>query len=133
VPRRARELGGLRPLGVEQELEELYTGPEFALEERYASVLTAVFVCMTYGAGMPLLIPVAAATLFVSFWVDKLSFFRLYRTPPTLGATASRIAAYLLPFAAFLHLSMSIWMFTSEPQFGQVSVDMQLQGDFHFR
>jgi hypothetical protein len=53
---------------VSQELERLYLGPEFLLEVRYAQVLTTLFVCLAYSAGIPLLIPIAAVSIIVTFW-----------------------------------------------------------------
>lgn len=51
-------------------------GPAFELEGRYAQVLTTLFVTMLFAGAIPLLLPLAALALALSFWVDKLAFFR---------------------------------------------------------
>lgn len=59
-----------------QRLNELYLGPEFELETRYAQLMTTVIVCLGYSAGMPLLLPICAAHLLLTYWVDKIAFIR---------------------------------------------------------
>jgi hypothetical protein len=54
-----------------QELEEMITGPHFVVEERFAQALSTAFVCVTYSAGLPLLMPVAFVSFLLSYWVDK--------------------------------------------------------------
>jgi hypothetical protein len=63
-------------LSVAQDLEALYVGPAFELEGRYAQVLTTLFVTLLFAGAIPLLLPLAALALALSFWVDKLAFFR---------------------------------------------------------
>ncbi len=45
-----------------------------------------MFVTMLYSAGLPLLVPLAAAAMFVTYWVDKFLFCRFYSTPPLVRA-----------------------------------------------
>jgi hypothetical protein len=44
-----------------------------------------IFTSMLYAAGLPLLIPIAAAAMFVTYWVDKFLFCRFYSTPPLVS------------------------------------------------
>ena len=66
----------------QEELTHLYTGDNLILDERYAQMLTAVFFCLMYSTGVPLLIPIAVILFVVMYWVDKFMFCRVYRTPP---------------------------------------------------
>ena len=46
-----------------QELNELALGSDFNLDERYAQMYAAVFVCLAYSLGVPLLVPVLCVTM----------------------------------------------------------------------
>ena len=59
------------------DLEDLYMGPEFDIELRYAMLLNMFFVCLLYSAGMPILTLIAAGTFFMTYLFDKISFLRL--------------------------------------------------------
>lgn len=60
---------GLTKQKLQVQLENLYTGPQFLLEERYASLLVVHFVSLLFSGGMPSLWLVAAASFTVSFVV----------------------------------------------------------------
>jgi hypothetical protein len=87
----------------QQQLENMYLGPELFLDERYAQVymctalfadlrlmlcllrpqmLAALFFSLTYSTGLPVLIPLAGLFFFTLYWVDKWLFCNLYRSPP---------------------------------------------------
>ena len=61
-------------------MDKFYRGSAFALDVRYAQVLNTVFVTMMYGAGMPLLLPVCAVTLALTFLLDKYMLLYFYNT-----------------------------------------------------
>lgn len=44
------------------------------------------YVTLMFSAGLPLLLPIAVAGFIVSYWVDKITFIRFYRTPPSCVA-----------------------------------------------
>ena len=48
-------------------------------------VLNTVFVTMAFCSGMPLLLPFAFFSVFVTYWVDKVAMLRFYAKPPTMG------------------------------------------------
>jgi hypothetical protein len=64
-----------------KDLIELYTGPEFMIDLRYAQVLNVTFVCMMYSSGMPILYILTSFTLLFLFWVDKFWLFMFYKKP----------------------------------------------------
>ena len=71
------------------DLNTLQVGNEFDMAKRYAEILTTVFVTLFYSrraalsvcfvverkprrhSGMPLLVPLAAGALTITYWVDK--------------------------------------------------------------
>lgn len=44
--------------------KELYSGQVYLIHFRYADTLNVLYVAMMYGAGMPLLFPIAMVTMF---------------------------------------------------------------------
>ena len=48
----------------QNDLEKLYTGPEFIMYLKYAQLLNTLFVSLIFSSGMPVLIPIC----FLTFW-----------------------------------------------------------------
>jgi hypothetical protein len=56
---------------LQDEYNEVYSGPEFNIEVRYAQSMTTIFIIMIYSSGMPLLYLVGTCQFFMMYWVDK--------------------------------------------------------------
>lgn len=114
------------------ELNELYSGTPFELASRYAAVLNTIFVTLLYSAGMPLLFPAAAASVFCTFWFDRtacthqicfrlplitilpfLLVFYLHSLPPKYDERLAQEVLTSLPLAVFLHCLFASWMYTA--------------------
>lgn len=95
------------------ELNLLQLGPELVLDERYAQAFNAIFVCMCYSIGMPLLLPILLVTMLVTYWVDKLLFALAYQTPPQFNPSLPRTFTSMLPVAAVIHLCIGAWMLSA--------------------
>eukprot|EP00742_Colponemidia_sp_Colp-10_P003796 GILJ01004043.1.p1 GENE.GILJ01004043.1~~GILJ01004043.1.p1 ORF type:complete len:1123 (-),score=165.75 GILJ01004043.1:136-3504(-) len=108
----------------QREYEDMYTGPEFLLEVRYAQILNTVFVSLLFSSGVPMLVVIAFFTFLTSFWMDKLLFLRIYRTPPMFDQKVAVKAVSLLPVAAFLHLLFAIWMYSASSIFKPDTLDL---------
>ncbi|KAH8071815.1 8-hydroxy-dADP phosphatase [Aureococcus anophagefferens] len=76
---------------------------------RGARTYCVVFVGATFGAGMPLLPPLAALTLALMLAHDKWALLRERRPPPRLGAHLARTAAQIAPVAAPAHALLALW------------------------
>ena len=46
---------------------------------KYSSVMNIVFITMMFGAGLPLLFPIAAASLTVLFCLEKFMLYYIYK------------------------------------------------------
>lgn len=97
----------------QDQLNEMYLGPEFHLHLRYAQILVAYFVCMMYGVGIPILMPIGALHFFITFWFDKIMFIRYYRLPPYYDESVSTQASNLLVPGVIVHLAVSGWMLSN--------------------
>jgi hypothetical protein len=92
----------------------MFSGPPFQIATRYGQMLNTIFVTMLFSPGLPLLWWTAAATFFVSYWVDKFLFCRYYSTPPLYDESASRVVTGLLPWAVLGHFAVGFWMWSYE-------------------
>ena len=98
----------------QQELENVYIGPELFLDERYAQMLAAIFFSLTYSTALPLLVPLLLIFFVVLYWVDKFLFCRVYRTPPQYSWHLAARAGVLLPIAGLFHLAFGVWMLSNQ-------------------
>ena len=101
----------------QSELNELYSGIPWTLDERFAQLYAAIFVCIAYSTGIPLLLPVLAVTFTTMYWFDKWAFTSLYATPVAYDGTLARSFSSLLPLAMLMHAGFSVWMLTDRDIF----------------
>lgn len=64
---------------VQAELDALYIGDEFPVEIQYASVVTVIMTCVTFGSGMPILYPICCFSLMLIFFMDKVRTYCTYK------------------------------------------------------
>ncbi len=98
----------------QRQLNRLYMGPKMFLDERYAQAFNVIFVCLAFSSGMPLLLPVAALSFVVTYWVDITLFSFVYRTPPRYSADLAKQFTALLPYALLLKLMVGFWMLSND-------------------
>jgi hypothetical protein len=105
------------------DLNETFIGPPVDYVLRYVVVLNVIFVCFVFSSGMPLMLPIAAVSLFISFNVDKLAFLYLAQRQPASANSVARYVVSLLPLAILLHLGVGVWMLGSVKVFRNVLLD----------
>jgi hypothetical protein len=98
---------------VKQDYIDLYSGPEFLLHYKYSFVLNVVFVSFMFGAGMPILFPIALCNLVSLYLVEKYYLKSYYRRPPMLDDTLNDKAIKYLMFAPILYFAIGFWMFNN--------------------
>lgn len=87
-----------------------YSGPVYLMHYKYAAILNIVFVTFTFGFGIPLLYPIAAAALFILYIVEKLMLYYAYRLPPMYDERLSQSVLDQLYYAPLFLLSFGYWM-----------------------
>ncbi|KAK3259925.1 hypothetical protein CYMTET_31098, partial [Cymbomonas tetramitiformis] len=75
-------------------------------------MMNLIFMTLLFASSMPMLLPITAAMLGVSYWVDKCELLRLSKEPPTYSGHMAKMALNLLGLASTLHLLLAIWAFT---------------------
>lgn len=86
----------------------------FDVRVRSGQMLAWVFAAMTFGAGVPVLLPICAAKLFFLCRMDKFFFCRRYKQPPSSGPGLMEWVLAVLPYAAIVRLAFSIFMLSAD-------------------
>ena len=73
-------------------------------------MLTNIFLTFIYATGMPLLYPICCASFFITFWVDKFLFIRVYRTPPRYDIALMKTVRKTLKYAVVIHFLFGFYM-----------------------
>ena len=97
---------------IQADYEDLYTGPDFLLQIRYAQLLCTVFVTVSYSSGLPILYPIAAVSLFCMFWVDKILILRYHKITSGYTKWTSRQVVKIMPLAAVAHILFGFFMYS---------------------
>lgn len=64
----------------------VHGGLTFHRHWRYGQVLTLVYMCMLFGAAIPILFPVTCLSLYIYFHEQIILIFKLYDVPPKHSA-----------------------------------------------
>ena len=65
---------------------KIHAGPPFAIDIRYSKIMTIIWVTMMYGAGLPILFPIALISIILIYMMDIYMLFYVYRKPPVYDA-----------------------------------------------
>lgn len=93
------------------DMNKAFTGYNFALAIRYPEMMNTLFTTLLYCAGMPYLLPMAAGSFLLSYWIDKVLLLRFYEKPPSYDENLARHAMSWMPYALLMHLGTAFWMF----------------------
>lgn len=93
----------------QRQLNEAYEGAEFVLSTRYGEILNIIFVTLTFSAGLPILVPLAALSFAQHYLIDKFEFLRVSKLPPRYSTALAQGAAELMVYACIGHLLFALW------------------------
>ena len=97
---------------IQEDYEDLYTGPEFLLQVRYAQLLCTVFVTVSFSSGLPILYAIAAVSLFGMYWTDKVLLLRYHKITPGYTKWTSMQVVRIMPLAAVAHILFGFFMYS---------------------
>ena len=78
-------------------------------------MLSMLFTLTLYSGGMPFLSWFAVLFFFTGYWCEKIAFLRVFQTPPSYEEQLPMLATALIPYAAMLHMSLSLWAVSFYP------------------
>lgn len=88
----------------------LYSGPIYTIHYKYSYLLNITFITFTFGAGIPLLFPIALGSFVVLYIVERLAVAYSYQRPPMFDAELSKHALATLIMAPCLYMTVGWWM-----------------------
>ena len=97
---------------------EVLTGPNFLINERYASTLNVVFVCFMYGTGLPILYWFALIFCLTKYFCDKFLLIQMYRKPPMLDDALHNRTLRVFNWVVVIFALNSYWMLSNKQLFG---------------
>ena len=92
----------------QRQLNALFEGPSFDMATRLGYVLNTCACTISFSSGLPILIPLAMISFFVSFWVDKYMVLRFYKKPVEKESTTIVRAFSTLPYVVLLHFIIAL-------------------------
>ena len=98
----------------QQELDTLFEGDAFTLSDRFGALCCKVCVVLMYAPLLPFLWTVGFALCLATYWMNKVFFLRIARTPPKYDTKTTREAVHFLKLGISLHLLMAVWVFGSK-------------------
>ncbi|GLD98923.1 hypothetical protein PINS_up007641 [Pythium insidiosum] len=113
-----------RKIRTQEQMNKLYAGPAFDISVRYPMVLNSLVVTMVFCGGSPVLLFVAAATAFGTYWFDKLSIIHLYSVKTAYDEELGELALAMLPWTLVVHLGFSMWMYGNPKLMKATMIDL---------
>lgn len=88
------------------------------MQFKYSAIMTIVYITFMFGAGMPLLFPLASCAFLVLYLLETTSLHYIHQTPPAYDVELNDACLGKLQWAPMLLLSFGYWM-TTNPQLQQ--------------
>jgi hypothetical protein len=90
-----------------------WSGPQFFIHYKYSSIMNITFITMVFGISMPILFPVACASLFVLYCLEVFMLFYVYKRPPAYDVILNDHVLQKLSWAPFAMLAFAFWQLSS--------------------
>lgn len=81
---------------------------------KYAAILNVVLIAFMFGAGLPILFPIAAMSMAVLYCVEKALIYYSYRQPPVYDSELNDSVLGILSYAPILFYSFGYWMLSNK-------------------
>ena len=108
---------------------DLYSGPDFIIHFKYSFILNVTYVTMFYGAGLPILFPIAVLSYIIFYICERYQLAQTYTMPPAMDDMLTKNALDLLGYSPILLLLNGFWMFSNKQMFGGVVNRIELSTD----
>jgi hypothetical protein len=92
---------------------DLYSGPEYVIHYKYSFILNVVFMTFMFGAGLPILFPLAVCSLLVLYVMERLQAAYSYQKPPMMDASLNSTVIKMLFGAPLFYASFGFWMYNN--------------------
>jgi hypothetical protein len=89
---------------------DLHSADEHIIHSKYSSMLVAILVTLTYGAGLPMLFPICMLHLFIFYCTERYIVAYHAPIPPSLDEKLTMNAIGWMRFGPILFLLNGYWM-----------------------
>ena len=96
-----------------QQYINLNSGPKYLLHYRYSTILNIVFITMMFGAGMPILFPIAALSLTFFLNLEKFMLYYVFQQPPAYDEKLNNSVLRILDKGPVFLLAFGYWLLTN--------------------
>jgi len=88
---------------------DLYSGPEFALNNRYSAILLMISVTAFFGGSLPLLYPIGVLAFVTMIVTEKLSLVYFYKEPPMYDESITKSSNNVIKVILYIGLFLTSW------------------------
>ena len=99
----------------QQELQDLYTGPQMRIGYKMSYTFTYIFVGLTYSSGLPIMYPACFLYFLMTYWFDKTCTLRFYQRSQDFNEELPMKSINLMKYAVLLHFVFAIFIYSSSP------------------
>ena len=99
---------------VQSQVNDRLDAPDFDLSGRFASIMNTMTITLMFCGGLPMLMPLAAISFGITFWLDKWMLLRYYRKPAAIDGQLLSMGLHQLWLGLGAHLAFTVWMYGSE-------------------
>ena len=113
-----------------QQYVNKFNGPVYFMHYKYSSIMNIIFLTMMFGPGMPILFPIAFASILVLYSLEIFMLYYVYQAPPAYDELLNNTVLSNLAWAPLFLLSFGYWTLTN-PQLmdNGVMTPIASQGD----
>jgi len=98
---------------------EIYAGPEYSIHYKYSTIINTLWITFMFGAGMPLLFPIALCQFVVIYIWERVLLTYSYRRPVAmLDEKLNLFAIKLMLIAPIFYSMIGYWMYDNEQLMG---------------
>ena len=97
-----------------QQFTDLYSGQVFAIPFKYCYILTVVYIAFFFGAGLPILFPIACLSLFSLYITERLCMAYVYQRPPNYTTALNSTVLKILAFAPVSYVVVAAWVYSNQ-------------------
>lgn len=80
---------------------------------KYSAIMNIVFLTMMFGAGLPILFPLASGSLLTMYLVEKYEIYYVFQQPPAYDDKLNNAVLVNLDKAPVLLLAFGYWFLTN--------------------
>ena len=99
----------------QEKMNRLFLGAHWSLAERYSSMSTSIFICLSYSALYPYAYFICAVANLLTFFSDKFCLLRVWRQVEPEDATITAYYRSSLAVAFLAHMVFTLWYWSDWP------------------